>query len=117
MTALIRVVTELTIAEGKTGEYKKIETGVIEKVKATPGVLSFEVFFNDDESKAYVLEWFKDSEAFLAFLGAIEKELGLLLAVVQPTRLQCFGDASDALKQAITPFGATFYKHWAGYTR
>ena len=118
MSYSIRFVVEFTVNEGKLDIVKQLLTPLIETVEAKDsGALSYEFFFNNDESKFYILEWYKDSEAALAHMGIVKDPLSRLLEVSQGTRFEIFGNASDKLVQALTPFGAQFFKHWGGFTR
>ena len=118
MTNHIRGTAELSIDTGKLDECKKMVNELIERVKANePNTLSYEWFFNEDESKCYLLEWYKDSEALQAHLENVGVLLGPLLEIAPLTELMIYGDPSDELRQAIEPFGAKFYKSWHGVTR
>ena len=81
------------------------------------GALSYEFFFNNDESQFYVLEWYKDSEAALGHMGLVNETISKLLEVSQLTRFEIFGKASEKLVQGLTPLGVQFFKHWKGFTR
>ena len=118
MTSSIRFIIEFTIAEGKLDELKKLQTTAIETTKGKDsGALSYEFFFNDDESKLYALEWYKDSEAVLSHLEIVGEILNQLLAVSQPTRFEVFGSPSDELVEALAPFSPKVLNHWGGFTR
>ena len=118
MTNYIRSVAEVSIVAGKLDEFKKIATEAIERVEANePDTLSYEWFFNDDESKCYLLEWYKNSEAVLAHLENIGDLLGSLVEISSTNRLEIYGDPSEALRQTLEPFGAKIHTHWHGITR
>ena len=79
--------------------------------------MSYEFFFNKNESKFYVLEWYKDSDAALAHMGLVNEMLGKILEVSKVARFEIFGNASDALIEGLTPLGAQFFTHCGGFTR
>jgi quinol monooxygenase YgiN len=118
MERSIRFVVEFTINDGKREAVKQLLTPLIEMVEAKDsGALSYEFFFNKDESKFYVLEWYKDSEAALNHMGIVKEYLSKLLEVSQVTRFEIFGNASEKLVEGLTPLGAQFFTHWGGFTR
>ena len=118
MTNSIRFVIEFITAEGELDTVKKVLTTAIETVNANdPGALSYEFFFNHDESRLYAVEWYKDSDAALAHLGIVGKILPKLLEVARVNRFQIFGNPSEGLVQALDPLGIQIITHWDGFTR
>jgi quinol monooxygenase YgiN len=118
MTNYIRSNAELSIVEGKIDEFKKLAAEVIKKVEANePNTLSYEWFLSADQSKCYVLELYKDSDAVMAHLGNIGELLGPLLEIAPLTSLMVYGSPSDEVRQALEPFGTKFFEHWNGLTR
>jgi quinol monooxygenase YgiN len=118
MTDYIRANAELSIPAGKIDEFKKLAAELIKKVEANePNTLSYEWFLSDDESKCYVLEIYKDSEALMAHLGDIGEMMGPFLELAPLTRLELYGSPSDEVRQALEPFGTKFFEHWNGLTR
>ena len=52
--------------EGKVDEFKRLSAQAAEIVRTEDtGTLQYNVYFNDDESEAIVLERFRDSEALI----------------------------------------------------
>jgi quinol monooxygenase YgiN len=52
--------------EGKLEEYKRLSAQAMEIVRTKDtGTLQYDVYFNDDQSEAIVLERFRDSEALI----------------------------------------------------
>ena len=114
----IRLVVEATVAEGKLDSFKRILSSAVERVRANePNTLSYEFFFNEDESKCYGLEWYKDSEATIAHVANVGEILGRLFEVSQLTRMEVMGAPSDEAKKLLDSFGAQTYIPWDGLTR
>ena len=82
-----------------------------------PGLLSYEFFFNGDESKMYAVEWYKDSAAVMSHMGLVGDTPNQLLEAAPVSRAEVFGNASDELIEAFAPFKAQYYRHWGGFTR
>ncbi len=118
MTNYIQAIAEHSISEGKINEFKKLAAEIIDRVEANePNTLSYEWFLNSDESKCYVVQLYKDSEAGLAHLGNIGDLLGPFHEVAPLTGLMIFGSPSDELRQALEPVGPKILKHWNGVAR
>jgi quinol monooxygenase YgiN len=118
MTNSIRAIAEIAIPEGNLDEFKRIAAEIIDEVEANePNTLSYEWFLSDDESKCYVVQRYRDSEAILAHLGNIADLSGRLHEVAPLTGLMIFGSPSDELRQALDPVGPKIFEHWNGVTR
>ena len=118
MTNYIRAIAEVSIPEGKINEFKKMAAEIIDKVEANePNTLSYEWFLSNDESKCYVVQSYKDSEAVMAHLGNIGDLSGPLHEVAPLTGLMIFGSPSDELRQAIEHVGPKIFEHWNGVAR
>ncbi len=68
MTKQVQYTGELTIMDGKLEEFKRIMNSFLEAVeKNEPNMSAYQVYLNEEENQAYIVEWFKNSEAILAF--------------------------------------------------
>jgi quinol monooxygenase YgiN len=113
----IQKVVEVSIAEGKLGEFKEVAARFIERVEASePNTLRYEWFLSEDGGKCYILELYKDSEALWSHLANIRDLYAPLFELAQITRIEVFGAASEGVKNAHIP-GTVFYDYWAGTTR
>jgi quinol monooxygenase YgiN len=120
MTNQIQYTGEATIAEGKTEEFKKILPLLIDAVqKNEPGVNAFQVYFNANETKAYLIGWFKNSEAVLAHFATGESMLARSVsqAILTFTRLEIFGNLTKEAADAVSSIGATIFKYQDGFIR
>lgn len=109
---------EYSIASGKTETFRRLIEKVIELEHAKgQDVLNYEFFFNDDETKFYAIELFRDSEAVLTHLQRASDIIPKILEVAELTRFEIYGNATEALRDAMAPFGAKMFGHWAGFTR
>lgn len=118
MTKQVQYTGELTIANGKLDEFKRIMRSFVETVqKNEPDMNAYQVYLNEEESKAYVVEWFKNSEAVLAHLADVGPMLPELLAVAPITRLEVFGNLTKEAEDAVKSIGATIFKYHEGFIR
>ena len=118
MKDYIRATAEHTIVEGRINEFRKLATDIVDRVEATePNTLSYEWFLSSDESKCYVVQIYKDSEAGLAHLRNLADLLGRLHEVAPLTGLWIYGSPSNELRQVLEPVGAKIFQHWNGFTR
>ncbi len=118
MTNYIRAIAEHSISEGKIDEFRKLAAEFIDRVEANePNTLSYEWFLSNDETKCYVVQIYKDSDAGMAHLGNIADLMVPFHQVAPLTGLMIFGSPSDELRQALEPVGAKIFEHWNGVTR
>jgi quinol monooxygenase YgiN len=118
MTNNIRATAEHSISEGKINEFKKLAAEIIDRVEASePNTLSYEWFISNDESKCYVVQIYKDSEAVMAHLENVADLMGPFHEVAPLTGLMIFGSPSNELRQALEPVGVRIFEHWNGVRR
>lgn len=59
-------IARFTFHEGKVGEFKRLSARCMEIVRTEEtGTLQYDIFFNDDQSEAVVVERFRDSDALI----------------------------------------------------
>jgi quinol monooxygenase YgiN len=112
----VTLIAHFRINSGKTGEFKKIIAKCIEVVKekeAGNGTLSYEWYFNADESECKVLETYRDSNAVLAHAANVGPYLGQFFEISTFSG-ELFGNASGALKEALSGFDITYYEFDSG---
>lgn len=88
--------------EGKLEEYKRLSAEAMEIVRSRePGTLQYEIFFNEDESEAVVLERFRDSDALLEH-GANMAEISEKVLATGTVEGELLGDPSPELRAKLT---------------
>ncbi len=118
MGSHIWYVGEYSVAPGKSQTFKDVIEGAIKtELSERESVLSYEFFFNDDQSKFYAIELFRDSEAVLSHLERAKETIPKVLEVAEITRFEIYGTPSAALREAMSSFGAKMFGYWAGFTR
>ncbi len=59
MTKQVQYTSEFTIIDGKIEEFKRIMHSIIESVeKNEHDMNAYQVYFNAEENKAFIVEWF-----------------------------------------------------------
>lgn len=118
MMKQICLVVEFTIADGKTAIFKKLFREAIDITKGMdPGTLSYQLYFNDDETKCYSIEWYEDSDALLAHLNNVTDASTQLFEVCSTTRFEIFGNPSTKVLNAFESSSTNRYKPWIGFSR
>ena len=118
ITSEIQIVVEATISEGKVDALKKLAQETLDVVKAKdPGTLAYQFYFNNDESKVYFLERYKDSQSFLSHMENTIPHQQKLRELATITRIEVFGNPSPDLEKTLSSFGARFFKYWNGFIR
>ena len=88
--------------EGKVEEFKRLAAQCREIVRAQDtGTLSYDVYFNDDESECIVHELYRDSQALIEHAAHIGDDLmGAILATASASG-ELLGEPSVELKAQI----------------
>ena len=110
----IRKVVEISITEGQLEEFKNAAGHFIERVKTSePDTLIYDWYFNDGESRCYIIEEYKDSGALLTHLANIRNLYESLFEISEITHIEVYGDPSKEVRQAHMA-GTEFFHHWSG---
>ena len=118
MTGPIRLLFELTIADKQVNTVKELLSAAVEIVQAKDsGAMDYEFYFDEEGTKVYAVERYKDSEAVMAHLGIVGETLTKLLEVASITRAEVFGNPSSEVLQALEPFKARVFRHCGGFSR
>jgi quinol monooxygenase YgiN len=87
--------------EGKLEEFKRLSARCMEIVRTKDtGTLQFEIYFNDDQSEAIILERYRDSEALIEH-GAHLGELGEAILATGSVTSACLGQPSPVLRAQL----------------
>ena len=105
-------IARFTFHEGRVEEYKRLAKESMEVVRAKDsGTLQYEIYLNDDESEAIVLERYRDSEALVEHMANLG-ELGESMLATASVDGELLGEPSAELAknlkgspvQLFTPF-------------
>jgi hypothetical protein len=118
MTKQVQYTSEFTIVEGKIEEFKRIMHSIIESVeKNEHDMNAYQVYLNAEENKAFIVEWFKNSEAILLHLANVGPIFPGLLAIAPVMRLEVFGNVTKEAEDALRSIGAQIFKYHEGFIR
>lgn len=88
---------------GKVEEYKRLSAEAREIVKAKDsGTLQYDVYFNEDESEAIVIERFRDSEALIEHGEHMADITEAVLQTAAAVEGEVLGNASAELRGRLT---------------
>ncbi|HVC87816.1 MAG TPA: antibiotic biosynthesis monooxygenase [Gaiellaceae bacterium] len=111
-------VLELAIKPGELENFRALMDEMVDSTRAEPGALGYEWFVSDDGAAVHIYERYLDSDAVMVHLGTFgEKFAGRFLSAVDPSRFTVFGNASDAVSEALAGFGPTYMGFFGGFTR
>jgi quinol monooxygenase YgiN len=114
----IWVIVELTIESGKSEDFKKLAQQFIDRVnKNEPDALKYEWHLNNDETVCSVMECYASSDAVLAHLEDIGDLMPSLMDIAKFTRVEVYGNPSQAVTDAVAPLGAIHYSAFGGISR
>ncbi len=114
----ICMIVEFTIANGQGAAFKKLFQEALDLTKQRDlGTLSYELYFNADETKCYSIERYADFDAVLAHLDTVADVSVPLFKICSTTRFEIFGDPSAKLQKALESSSPSQYKPWEGFAR
>ncbi|HEY7846788.1 MAG TPA: antibiotic biosynthesis monooxygenase [Candidatus Limnocylindria bacterium] len=96
--------------EGKVDEYKRLSKRAMEIVKAKDtGTLQYDVYFNDDESEAIVIERYRDSQALIEH-GEHMAEVSDAVLATASVEGEVLGSASPELEEKLADSPVRLFK-------
>lgn len=96
-------IARFTFHPGMVEEFKRLSDECMEIVKTKdPGTLQYEIYLNDDESQAMVIERYRDSDALIEHLANIGDELMQAIAATGDVYGETLGDPSPELREKMT---------------
>jgi quinol monooxygenase YgiN len=118
MTNQVQYTSAFTIVEGKIEEFKRIMHSIVDAVeKNEHDMNAYQVYLNAEENKAFIVEWFKNSEAILIHLANVGPMFPELLAIAPIVRLEVFGNLTNEAEGALKSIGAQIFKYHEGFIR
>lgn len=116
----VQWIVEFTIRESKLDAFKGLIQEITRIVERNePGAKSYQWFFNDDETKCVITEWYSSQEAALAHLNGegATKLLPKLLEIAKITRLEIYGNPGEEVKTRLGKLGVKNFHFFTGFAR
>jgi quinol monooxygenase YgiN len=96
--------------DGMIDTYKELASQSMEIVRRIdPGTLQYDIYLNDDETEAVVIERYTDSESLAAHLANLG-ELGEAMLATAEVTGELLGDASEELRANLANSPVRLYK-------
>jgi quinol monooxygenase YgiN len=102
------------IAHADLAELKQLAGKALELTMAEAGVLQYDWFFSDDETKCVVRETYENSDAVLAHMANVGDLIGQLAQLGGGLQIEAFGTLSPQLIEAAAAFQPTVYSFFQG---
>jgi quinol monooxygenase YgiN len=116
----VQWIVEFTINKDKLDAFKQMVREITRIVKQNEfGCRSYQWYFNDDETKCVITEWYSDQEAALAHLNGegATKLLPKLLEIAKITRLEIYGEPGEEVRSRLTKLGGKMFHFFTGFSR
>ncbi|WP_354700816.1 hypothetical protein DSM112329_01106 [Paraconexibacter sp. AEG42_29] len=95
-------VARFTFFEGKAEDFKRLSAQCMEVVRTKDtGTLQYEIFLDEEEASAVVIERYRDSEALLEHFANIGEELMAAMQEVGTLEGETLGDPSPELRAML----------------
>jgi quinol monooxygenase YgiN len=92
-------IARFTFHEGKVEDFKRLSEQCMAIVRTQDnGTLQYDIYFNDDESEAIVIERYRDSEALIEHLAHIGDDLMAAIMTTASVHGETLGEPSAKLK-------------------
>ena len=113
----VYTIFKANVPEGAVERLVEVAAAMSELTSSEPGAIAYEWSLSEDQRRLHVYERFVDSEAGLAHLENAGPELSKLLEIVTLEEIECYGPASDELRDAISGFPVKFLRRFEGFHR
>ena len=95
-------IARFTFAQGKVEEFKRLSQQCMEIVRAKDtGTLRYEIFLNDDESEAMVIEEYVDEQALIEHGQHLGDELSAAILATGSVHGELLGPLSSTFRTAL----------------
>jgi quinol monooxygenase YgiN len=116
----VQIAIEYAVSPGKVDAFKKLAQEATDVVKATePNMIGYRWYFNNDDSRCYLLEQLPDSASTLSHLANanVAPILPKLHEISKITRFEVFGNLNPEAEKALAGYGPKNFRYWNGFVR
>ena len=119
MSDNIFLLLELKVKPGESDNFRQLMGEMVEFVQANePDTLNYEWNISSDQQSCHIYERYADSTATMTHLGSFGANFAeRFMACFEITSLQVYGNSSDEVREALSPFGAVFLTPIGGFAR
>ena len=110
-------VARLAIHDGQDEAFRRVVEEMCAATAHEEGALNYEWSLSEDGRTCHVLERYADSDAVRAHIENIGGFVDRFMAVVDVVGNEVYGSPDEAAREALTQFGATFNRPFAGFVR
>ena len=115
MRSQIYWILKCDVNEGRLDDLKTTATKFCELTAAEEGVMAYEWSLSEDATVLHVYERYTNSEAALAHLGNVGPFLDELFSLATPREIVCYGNASDAFREAVKDLPVRYLNTFDGF--
>ena len=109
---------ELAVIPGALEAFRELTAEMIAAARAEPNVLIYERYVSADGSVIHLHERYTDSAAAVAHLRTFGRLFSRRFAsLVARTGFIVYGTPSEELREILDGFRATYFLHFAGFSR
>lgn len=110
----LQITARCTIHDGHLEEFKTLAEETLARVKEKgSGVLQYDWFLDEDETRCVVRGAFESSEALLEHMKNVKETVDRLLKICDLST-EIFGDPSPELMKAVDGLGVVIYDYFQG---
>lgn len=108
---------ELAVKPGELENFRALTSEMVAFTQTERGVLIYERFISTDSKTVYVYERYADADAAVVHLLAFRQKFGVRFSsMVDRQQFLVFGTPSDALREILDGFGATYFHPFGGFS-
>jgi quinol monooxygenase YgiN len=108
-------IARFTFNDGKVEDFKRLSEQCMEIVRTKDtGTLGYDIYFNDDESEAIVIERYRDSDALIEHVANIGDDLMAAITATASVHGETLGEPSAHLKAMMEGSPVRLFKPFLG---
>lgn len=115
MRSQIYWILKCDVNAGMQAGLNAVATKFCERTAGEEGVVAYEWSLSEDGKRLHVYERYSNSDAALTHLGNVGPILDELFALVTPREIVCYGNASEAFRNAMKDFPMCYMKTFDGF--
>lgn len=108
----------VAVKSGKFGEFKKLVSQIVDRVRKEPGTLVYEYSVSDDKNVVHIFERYSDDNALVSHVEETFSPFAeRFLNLVDMKSLVVYGTPAGKAQDILDGFGAVYLAPFDGLTR